>query len=883
MPPEPLDPSIIQNSLAAGEIAPALYGRTDLAKYHQGVALMRNFFVDYKGGASTRPGTQYMGQAASAGYVRLYPFRVAPSIGNTYMLVFSDTKLRFIKNPGGPSYPNSSNAGFILSTGTPYTINTPYVAADLPFLKFSQLGNTLTITRKGYQRRVLTHVTDTNWTLTVINPSAIIAPPIVTALTITAIPAGSTDPINTRYQYAVTSVDQNGVESVAGPRIISVTGINIATTQGTVSLFWSPIANAAYYKVYKGLPSPGAVVPSYAEQLGFVGFAYGPTFTDSNIIPDFSRAPAKINDPFTPGKIVSYVITASSADWPIATTVLTITDAGGGTGAIAYPVFDTNAAGASGHIVGIVIDEPGQNYVTPVITASGGGTTFTATLGLTASSGLDPDVVGLFQQRQVYASSPNALNTLWLSRPGQLSDFRATNPIIDSDAITLTIATQEVISILWVQSMPGGLVIGTNAGILQLAGGSSSTSNPLAVTPASAVVVPQSYYGSADIAPIVIDRNILYIQQEGSIPRELQYNLFVNIYTGTDLSSLSSHLFYPHTIVSWAYQDTPNKVIWAIREDGKLLSLTYLKEQEILGWGQHDSIGLFESVAVVTEGTIDAVYVSVNRNGTRFIERMADRIYNQADDAWCLDAALSTAATFPAANIAVSALTGNITITSDAPIFALGDVGKTIRSLTGKALITAFIDTTHVSATIAAGYPFAAFESLLNTWRMNGPVSTVSGLSHLNGFSVMALVDGVPQGPFTVSGGAVNLTSPGSQVVIGLSFTPQIQTLYLDVAGQQSLQGRRKKVSAVTIRVKDAAGLKYGTTFSTLFPWAQGTSSTDPVEDLPYKTSALTLGDQRLTLDPSFNRVGSVCIEQDQPLPATILAIIPEVTQGDSP
>src|SRR5207249_2164975 len=151
------------------------------------------------------------------------------------------------------------------------------------------------------------------------------------------------------------------------------------------------------------------------------------------------------------------------------------------------------------------------------------------------------------------------------------------------------------------------------------------------------VIIPQTHYGCADIHPIVIDSDILYIQAEQSIVRDLQYNLFVNIYTGTDITVLSSHLFYPNVILDWAYQDLPNKVVWAIRGDGTLLSLTYLKSQELMGWSRHDSAGPFESVAVVREGTEDATYFSVLRNGQRCIERLVNKNYWQIDDAWCLD------------------------------------------------------------------------------------------------------------------------------------------------------------------------------------------------------------------------------------------------------
>src|SRR5215213_10347775 len=138
--------SIAQNSFTTGEVAPTLYGRQDLAKYHAGCAVLSNFFVDAKGGVTTRPGTQYIGAFGSAGYGRLVPFQFSPAIGQTYILAFSDQKLRFIKNPGTAAYPNSSNSGLIISGGVPYEVTTPYLEASLRTLHFLQVGDTMWIT-----------------------------------------------------------------------------------------------------------------------------------------------------------------------------------------------------------------------------------------------------------------------------------------------------------------------------------------------------------------------------------------------------------------------------------------------------------------------------------------------------------------------------------------------------------------------------------------------------------------------------------------------------------------------------------------------------------------------------------------------------------------
>src|SRR6266705_344526 len=90
---------VIQTSFAAGEWAPSLYARVDLAKYHSGAALLRNFFVDYRGGATAMPGTKYVIQTQFNLTTRLIPFKAAFTIN--YLLEFGDRYIRFINN-GAP-------------------------------------------------------------------------------------------------------------------------------------------------------------------------------------------------------------------------------------------------------------------------------------------------------------------------------------------------------------------------------------------------------------------------------------------------------------------------------------------------------------------------------------------------------------------------------------------------------------------------------------------------------------------------------------------------------------------------------------------------------------------------------------------------------------
>jgi hypothetical protein len=69
----------LQPSFSAGELSEALYSRVDLEKYRSGLALSRNWLIDYRGGAVTRPGTQFVAvsDALPPQRPRLIPFVVS--------------------------------------------------------------------------------------------------------------------------------------------------------------------------------------------------------------------------------------------------------------------------------------------------------------------------------------------------------------------------------------------------------------------------------------------------------------------------------------------------------------------------------------------------------------------------------------------------------------------------------------------------------------------------------------------------------------------------------------------------------------------------------------------------------------------------------------
>lgn len=156
------------------------------------------------------------------------------------------------------------------------------------------------------------------------------------------------------------------------------------------------------------------------------------------------------------------------------------------------------------------------------------------------------------------------------------------------------------------------------------------------------------------------------------------------------------------------------------------------------------------------------------------------------------------------------------------------------------------------------------------------PVTTVSGLWHLEGMTVDILADGAVVTPQTVTGGRITLSIPASTVHVGLNYVSDLQTLPQSYdAAPAGGQAARKNVSSVTLRVKDSSLVKAGPTFTKLRQYPAREVS-DPYGSPP----ALRTGEVSITVDPSWTNDGQICVRQDQPLPLTVCSIAHETAIG---
>ncbi|OYV50083.1 MAG: hypothetical protein B7X10_01495, partial [Burkholderiales bacterium 21-58-4] len=159
----------------------------------------------------------------------------------------------------------------------------------------------------------------------------------------------------------------------------------------------------------------------------------------------------------------------------------------------------------------------------------------------------------------------------------------------------------------------------------------------------------------------LVNFDLIYVEPNNVYYYDLPYQLYT-LSEPIDLTDVSVHLFTGYTVVANAYCEMPYRLIWDVRSDGVLRCLTYYKTQKVQGWSRHDTQGLFVSVASIIEPPVYAPYFAVQRfigaNAPYMIERMDNRIWADAESAWCVDCGLAYPQPKPAATLTISSATG---------------------------------------------------------------------------------------------------------------------------------------------------------------------------------------------------------------------------------
>ena len=896
---------VYSRSFAGGELSPEMFGRIDDVKFQTGAAKMRNFIATPQGPAENRPGTQFVAETKdSTKRARLIPFTYSTT--QTMVLEVGDQYIRFhtqgaTLQAGSPAAYNGATAyviGDLVSSGgtnyyciapttgnappnatywyplpsSAYEIPTPYLEADIPTIHYVQSADVLTLVHPNYAPRELRRLGATTWTLSTISFVAPVAVPGAPTVTASRGDALNITGITQANPGVITTVGNHGF---AVGDSIYVNGGTMTQLAGFYLVNSVPAANTLSVKAYDtGVPvntttytawSSGGFVQFGDKSLDFDNY-YVVTAIAQNAVDESAASPS--------GNVINN-LNAIGAKNTISWSAVS--------GALRYNIYKRQSGlyGYIGQTASTSFDDdniaPDMGITPPIVETPFVG------------AGNYPRAVSYFEQRRIFAGTNNAPQTMWMTRSGTESDLSYTLPSKDSDRINIRVAAREANTINHIVPLTQLLLL-TSAAEWRV-----SPVNSDVLTPSTISVRPQSYIGANDVQPEIVNNTVVYCAARGGHVRELGYSWQASGFVTGDLSIRAAHLFDDLDITDMCYSKAPQPILWFVSSNGNLLGLTYMPEQQIGAWHQHDTDGLFESTTAVAEGSEDRVYVIVKRtiggNTKRYVERMASRQITTLDRCFFVDCGLTydgnnaTATTVTVSGGTTWGPSDVLTITASSAIFQFPSTSTPPTDINDAIVLTdaagnkyrlriiGTSSTTVATARVDVTLPVALRNTATTVWAFAR--DTIGGLTHLEGKTVSILADGAVQPQRTVSSGSVTIDRAAVVIHVGLPYQSDLQTLPAVMSLDGYGQGRYKNVNKAYIRVFKSSGIFIGPTADRLVEAKQRTTE-------PYGTPPSLKSDEiDVDLKPAWRAGGQVYLRQADPLPLSVVGLTLEVVLGD--
>ena len=760
---------MLKPSFAAGELSPAMYGRTDIAKYDVGAAKLENFIVLRYGGVQNRAGTKYLATTAGNKKAVLLPFRY--NVEQNFIIEFTAGKIRFY-----------TQGELVTKDGAPYEITNDYTEEELDSLKYTQSADVMFLVQPNHPPATLTRYANDNWTFERMDiTGGPFADSELTAESTTTITASAT----TGEVTLTASADIFTADMVDD--LIALTHfVDSDYKKGTPSangtnLIVSVLPHSTVYVESFGFWNGNFTLEKYDRLTGqWVKIRS----QSGNRSQNYNLTEENDSD-----EITQYRVTSTEFN----------TDVWSGEneqqrGYITIQAFGNDY---TGHV--LITGYTSATQVTGTVKKQLASTEATKDYQFASWSQKNgfPTCAGFFEDRLVFAGSKAEPQTFWASKTGDYYNFGTSIPALDNDAITATLNGGQMNGIK--------AIIAFGEMILLTAGGEYKvTGNGKPITGENVLSQAQEYRGISDVLPVTVGSRIVYLQQQGNLIRDLAYSYDVDKYTGDDLNLLASHLFERHKITSMTYQQTPNSIVWCTRDDGVLLGLTYLKEQDVYAWHQHSTAhGKFINVCSISGPQEDELYCVVEREGNYYVERMVAReASTEPEDQYFVDSGITVSG--------------------------------------------------------------------------NTKTNEVTGLDHLEGLEVAILADGNVQPLQTVTDGKITLKRAYSKIHVGLPIHAEMQTLPLEFNAEDgTFMSRKKRVSALMAMFKDSRGGLYGIGDGPKneFKWRSTEKWGEPI--------ALFTGKKKMPVpQANWNETVMVTISQEDPLPLTILSLVPQIEAG---
>lgn len=610
--------SPILRSFNAGEFSSLMDGRSDLDRYPASMRKLFNYIAVPQGPAIGRPGTfmvtpVYDEEKRSA----IVPFVFSEL--QAFLLEFADEKMRVIL-ASGPQ----------LSGGVPYEIDTPYSDADVAGLRVVQSGDVVYLLHESYRTRKLSRYGATDWRLT--EHAMIDGPFLPTNTTSTRLSPSGTGNVGMTASVSGLAAQQVTIEyTPAAP--VAISGYYLQSTgsnsdpdysakdsapadwqvDGWDGTVWTTLDQKSDHVLYDNKRTPffPLSVPVAYVKYRVVVFAVQ---RNGPVQPAFTA--------FFAAAGASITLTASSAVGINRDQGFLPTDVGR---LIRYKSMSDGSWASL-----VILSRVSATQVTarpqqsPLADANGTGEW---RLGYWSDTTGWPNCGTLFEDRLWLGGSKEYPDVVVGSTTGAYENLAQTSEagvVSDDNAVVFQLNSRKISRIAWMQSDERGLLIGTGSGEWAVTSGERDG----VITARSIKARNSTARGSAGVEPVKVDRQIVYVQRSQRTVREFTYVYEADGYKSPSMSLFASHVGVPR-FVEMDYAAEPHSIVWFRMGNGRVAGLTYNRDENVVGWHQHDfSGGFVESLAVIpsASGDHDALWLVVRREiggvTRRFIERM---------------------------------------------------------------------------------------------------------------------------------------------------------------------------------------------------------------------------------------------------------------------
>lgn len=620
----------IQTSFSSGELSPLMKGRTSLSQYANGCSLLQNMVVLPQGGITKRPGTQFIREVKdSADTTILIPFTAGTE--QAYVMEVGEGYIRFFRD-----------GGILLSTAA---VANGTFATDLASWTDGDTGTGASTWSAGVMR---------------LNGGAggvAIRTQAVTYVGISQHTLTFTSATNTcTYRVGSTS---GGTEWASGTSSLGVNTINFTpTTAGTIYIQFRNAANnnADVDTVSINTPIYELDNPWTMDQLEEIQFAQS---KDTMYLAHNDTALRKLR---RFGASNWDLVNVDLVDGPYFPKTHD-TYGGVGTGITLDPSGLSGSVTVTASSALFVSTDVGRKirfrelttheWSELTITAYTSATQVTANvekalvghlpstewrLGAFSATTGHPACVGFHEQRLVLGNTPYQPQTVWFSRGGDIEIFQPDNDsykdeVDATSAMTYTLSSRDTNSVNWISSR-NVLFLGTSGSTFI----AKASSLDEAITPNNISIKPSVKTASHASLPIETTNATLFIHYHQKKVMELAYNVEQDSMVAVDLNILADHLGETK-FKRIVRQEEPYNILWAITETGELKALTYIRDQQVVGWHRHILGGTnvaVKSIAVIPGTRETELWMIVSRtiNGStkQYVERLTQFFRDDIED-----------------------------------------------------------------------------------------------------------------------------------------------------------------------------------------------------------------------------------------------------------